>query len=459
VTCRRRYRLHSRSGFSAIYSRSPGCLPATVGVDIPNGPHPAVMVGRTVTNALDSLPPGRKADLFRWLAEEGRFAPDAGRLLEMLCEKLTALRIPIARATTHVRTLHPEFRGATLIWRRGEITEIRTTRHGIQSTSDYQNSPIQYIIENGQWLDTILSETTDRHFPILATLRAQGITHYVMAPLTFSNRIVNAMSWATDAPGGFAETDIELFRDLVTVFTPVLEVTTGRRIYGELLATYVGRDPGARIMAGAIQRGDVRHLKAAMLLADLRGFSRLTDELPEGRIVDLLNAFFDLVVPGVIAGGGDILKYVGDAVIAIFSVTGDDPKPACGAALTAAQNALAALQAAPQEIRQHLSIDIALHYGDAAYGNIGSGNRLDFTAVGRDVNILSRLELLCKEVGRPLLMTDNFAVEVAEPVIEIGHFELRGFRRHQAVYALCQQGEQPCSPELLSLHRDARKRS
>jgi class 3 adenylate cyclase len=102
-------------------------------------------------------------------------------------------------------------------------------------------------------------------------------------------------------------------------------------------------------------------------------------------------------------------------------------------------SALAALQAAPKEIQQHISIDIGLHYGDVAYGNIGSGNRLDFTAVGRNVNILSRLELLCKDVGRPLLMTDTFAVEVVEPVIEIGHFELRGFRRHQAVYALCQR--------------------
>ena len=141
------------------------------------------------------------------------------------------------------------------------------------------------------------------------------------------------------------------------------------------------------------------------------------------------------------------MKYVGDAVIAMFPITGEDPTPACGSALTAAQTALAALQAAPKEIQQHISIDIALHYGDVAYGNIGSGNRLDFTAVGRDVNILSRLELLCKDVGRPLLMTDTFAVEVAEPVIEIGHFELRGFRRHQAVYALCQEGEQPCRPK------------
>jgi hypothetical protein len=169
-----------------------------------------------VTNA-PSPPAGRKTELLRWLSEEGRFAPDFGRLLEALCEKLTALGVPIARATTHVRTLHPEFRGVTRIWRRGESIEFRTTRHGIEFTSDYQNSPIQYVIKTGQWLDTILSETTDRYFPILATLRAEGITHYVMAPLIFSNRIVNAMSWATDAPGGFTEADVELVRDLKQV--------------------------------------------------------------------------------------------------------------------------------------------------------------------------------------------------------------------------------------------------
>jgi adenylate cyclase len=385
---------------------------------------------------------GRKSELLRWLTEEGRFAPDTGRLLESLCDKLAALGIPIARATAHVRTLHPEYRGASRIWRRGESIEIRTTRHGIEFTSDYQNSPIQHVIETGQWLDTMLSEATDRRFPILATLRAQGITHYVMAPLVFSNRIVNAMSWATDAPGGFAEADIELFRDLVTTFVSVLEATAGRRIYGELLATYVGRDPGAQIMAGDVKRGEVHHLKAAMLLADLRGFSRLTDELPEEQIVELLNAFFDLVVPGVVAGGGDVLKYIGDAVIAVFPVVGNDSAtPACESALAAAQTALAALQSAPPEIRQYISIDIALHYGVAAYGNIGSGNRLDFSVVGRDVNILSRLELLCKDVGRPLLMTDAFASKIAEPVLEIGHFELRGFRQHQAVYRMCQEGE------------------
>src|SRR5215471_12553319 len=223
----------------------------------------------------------------------------------MLCEKLTVLGTPIARATAHVRTLHPEFRGVSRIWRRGQSTEFRTSRHGIESTSDYQNSPLQYVIETGQWLDTVLSEATDRRFPILATPRAQGITHYVMAPLIFSNRIVNAISWGSDAPSGFREADVELFRYLVPTFAPVLEVTAGRRIYGELLATYVGRDP----------------------------------------CIELLNAFFDLVVPGVISSEGDILKYIGDAIIAIFPVTGDDPAPACELALAAAQTTLAALKA------------------------------------------------------------------------------------------------------------------
>src|SRR6516165_7384983 len=184
-----------------------------------------------------------------------------------------------------------------------------------------------------------------------------------------------------------------------------------------------------------------------MLLGDLRGFSRLTDELPAERIVELLNAFFDLVVPGVIGSGGDVLKYIGDAVIAIFPVADNDPARACASALTAAQTTLAALQALPPEIQRNFCIDIALHYGDAAYGNIGSGHRLDFTAVGRDINILSRLELLCKDVERPLLMTDASAVKVAAPVFEIGQFELRGFRQHQSVYGLRQEGEQPCRPK------------
>src|SRR5258705_3914430 len=195
----------------------------------------------------------------------------------MLCEKLTVLGAPIARATVHVRTMHPEFRGISRIWRRGQSTEFRTSRHGIESTSDYQNSPLQYVIETGQWLDSVLSEAADRRFPILTTLRTQGITHYVMAPLIFSNRIVNAISWGSDAPSGFRKADVELFRYLVPTFAPVLEVTAGRRIYGELLATYVGRDPCARIMAGAASPGERSRTTGAPPTPASTAISRLRD--------------------------------------------------------------------------------------------------------------------------------------------------------------------------------------
>src|ERR1700751_3383567 len=224
-----------------------------------------------MTKDLDFSLADRKAELLRWLSEEGRFAPDTGGLLEMLCNKLTVLGAPIARATVHVRTLHPEFRGVSRIWRRGQSTEFRTSRHGIESTSDYRNSPLQYVIETGQWLDIVLSEATDGRLPILATLRARGITHYVMAPLIFSNRIVNAISWGSDAPSGFREADVELLRYLVPTFGPVLEVTAGRRIYGELLATYVGRDPCARIMAGGRRGGGDRHKNPAVLRCAVPG--------------------------------------------------------------------------------------------------------------------------------------------------------------------------------------------
>src|SRR5262249_39053731 len=176
-----------------------------------------------------------------------------------------------------------------------------------------------------------------------------------------------------------------------------------------------------------------------MLLADLRGFSPLTDELPAKDVVELLNAFFDLVVPGIVERGGEVLKYIGDAVIAMFPVVDGAAAVACRAALGAARAAVAARETAPPPIRRHTAFDIALHLADAAYGNIGSGNRLDFTAIGRDVNILSRLELLCKVVDRPLLMTDVFAAEIDEPSLEIGHFELRGFRRHQPVFSIIEE--------------------
>ena len=379
------------------------------------------------------------AAIAEWLVREGRFAGDMGAMLQSVSERLLAEGLPLARSTTHIRTLHPEFRGITRLWRRGESVEEDTPRHGVENTPSFLGSPLEYVIRTGDWLIRRLDAAAEAEVPIFAELRAQGLTHYVMAPLVFSDGIVNAVSWATDVPQGFSARDIAILRAVARPLELVAEAKALRRIGSELLATYVGRDPATRIMAGAVQRGDAERIRAAIMLTDLRAFTTLSDELPEPRVLDLLNLYFDCVVPAVRSEGGDVLKFIGDGVLAVFRVDGA-PGLACRAAYRAAQAALEALASARQvdplsgDLPLHMGV--ALHFGEVAYGNVGSGSRLDFTTIGRDVNFVARLERLCAPLERELLTSQEFAAEVDEPLFEIGHFDFKGFRQRRAVFGL-----------------------
>ncbi len=387
----------------------------------------------------------RAAALAGWLIDEGRFAPDIGTLLQHLSERLLAAGVPLARASTHVRTLHPEFRGVACLWQPGMPIQEFMPRHGVENTPSYRGSPLEFVVHTREWLDRRLDAETEREFPMLGELHAAGITHYVMAPLIFSDGIVNGVSWASDAPHGFSADDLRLFRTLAQPLMLVLESKTLRKISSELLATYVGRDPARRIMAGAVQRGEVQRLRAAILLTDLRGFTSLADEMSEERVTDLLNLYFDCVVPAVVGEGGEVLKFVGDGVLSVFRTDGT-AREACQAAHRAAKNALEALSTArrtdPLSGDLPLWMDVALHYGEVAYGNVGAGSRLDFTTIGRDINLVDRLERLCEPLDRPLLMSAEFAAALGEPAFEIGHFEFRGFRRRRAVFGLLEEETQ-----------------
>ena len=384
-------------------------------------------------------PDGEASAIAEWLAREGRFAADMGAMLQALSERLLAGGVPLARSTTHIRTLHPEFRGVTRVWWRGGGVEEDTPRHGVENTPSFLGSPLEHVIRSRDWLIRRLDAAAEAEVPMLAELRARGLTHYAMAPLVFSDGIVNAVSWATDAPEGFSARDIAILHAVAPAFELVAEPKALRRIGSELLATYVGRDPATRIMAGAVQRGDAERIRAAIMVTDLRDFTTLSDELPEARVLDLLNLYFDCVVPAVRTEGGDVLKFIGDGVLAVFRADGD-PGSACGAAFRAARAALEALASARQvdplsgDLPLHMGV--ALHFGEVAYGNVGSGSRLDFTTIGRDVNLVARLERLCAPLERELLTSEEFAAELDEPLFEIGHFDFKGFRRRRAVFGL-----------------------
>ena len=390
----------------------------------------------------------RVQEIKDWLVRDGAFAPHVGAALEGLAERLIAAGVPLARTTTHIRALHSQRIGVTRIWQRGEATREVHFPHGGETGALYQRSPIKVVHETLDWVSLKLDETPDEAFGIVAELKALGLTHYVIAPMVYSDGTRNAVSWATDRPGGFAPEHERVLRAILPTLTPVLELRTLYRVINEVLRIYVGREPGERILAGQVQRGEVTRIRSAILVCDMRNFTGLSLAMTEEEIVGLLNRYLDGVIPAIEACGGEVLKFLGDGVLAIFPEPHDadhdaTPPPdgrdkVCEAALAAAEAITQALEdgnrsrpAGLPEIRA----GIALHHGHAAYGNIGSGERLDFTIIGQDVNLTSRIADLCAKLNKPILLSQPFAEAVARPTVDVGRYALKGLEDLQTIFA------------------------
>jgi adenylate cyclase len=362
--------------------------------------------------------------------------PDLGAVVEALSNRLCAAGVPLARATSHVQTLHPRYVAISRIWEQGKgVREVRPL-YDPAGLQDYQQSPLRMVRESQCCLDVRLDRPHGYDLPMFEEFRRNGLTHYVMMPLRFSNGAVNGVSWATAAAGGFTRDHLELFHSISPTLTLVVEMKALYRTMPEILAAYVGNDPARRILAGSIHRGEVQKIDAAMVSFDLRGFTALSNSETPERVMEWLNGYFDVVVPSVEAAGGEVLKFTGDGVLAAFTVDGD-PSAACHRALECARATLDGLAAVPSPVAPYRPV-AALHRGTVAYGNIGAGDRLDFTAIGSDVNLVSRLETLCKDLDVPLLMSESFAIEVGQLCTRLGDYELRGFAGPFAVYGWCE---------------------
>ena len=276
-------------------------------------------------------------------------------------------------------------------------------------------------------------------YGIVEELRAEGVTDYLIQPLPFTNGEVHAVSWTTTQPGGFSDDHLAALEAIRRPFARVAEVYALRRVAATLLGTYVGRGAGERILQGRIRRGDIERIEAVILLSDLRDFTGLSDRLPGEAVIGLLNGYFDCLVPAIAAHGGEVLKFVGDGLLAIFPVAAD-PRAACRSALAAAADARAALTEinAERVARGEVALryGLALHLGEVLYGNIGSAGRLDFTTVGPAINLTARLETLTRDLGRDLVTSSAFARHCSGSLTSLGSFHLRGFREPQEVFAL-----------------------
>jgi adenylate cyclase len=375
-------------------------------------------------------------DIDRWLLDESIRLRDMGDVLSGLADRLNGAAIPVDRITTAIEALHSEYAGIGRFWTKEEGSSVRLFPHGSRGELVYRDSPFAYVHRTRQWLLLDLDETPDDRFNIVPDLKEAGYLYYLCVPIFFSNGTENGITFATRSPDGFGEEGLVVLRQIMPALAAVMEIRAVNHRLESVLRIYVGDEPHRAILSGTIRRGQVSRIRSAILFADMRNYAGITAHLSPEQAVELLNGYFDCIVPPVEAEGGEVLKYMGDGLLVIFRDRGDDTGAAAYAALTAAIQAVARVEAANAEGRfpSPVAIGIALHHGEAAYGNVGSGERLDFTVIGRDVNLASRIAHLNKILGEPVLMSQAFVEHLWANAEPLGAHVIEGFEETVPIY-------------------------
>ena len=377
-----------------------------------------------------------------WLILDAWHLPDTQTLLGELCRRLHAHGMPIWRVVLSARAMHPQLFGRTITWERGcDCTTERERFHGIESTPEYLESPVRVIYEGAGALRRRL-EGADAvlDFPILAELKAQGATDYVIMPLETRAGGRNFISWVTDKPGGFSAECLSILYDLLPAIALVSELFATRRMGRDLLNVYLGKDAANKVLDGEIRRGTGTSMPAVLMYCDLAGFTSLSDNTPGEALIALLDDYYEAMARPVEARNGEVLKFIGDAMLAVFRIDGAHAQSAATLALEAAIEATKAIDALnrrrAQEGRDWLASKIVLHAGDVIYGNVGAADRLDFTVIGPAVNALSRVEPYCELLNEPLLATGSFAALAPDQLASRGQHRLEDVKDAAELFAL-----------------------
>jgi adenylate cyclase len=377
----------------------------------------------------------RVAELARWLIAEARLRLAPLELIDRFCRQLVELGVPLWRLRAGQRLANPLASAWGVIWTRdGSDTHEYVVARTTLSTGAYYGSPFQHVIERRQSFRRRLLDLRERDHQVLHEMAAAGGTDYLAVPLEYGDGSVQGLSLVSDGKDGFADCHLELIERLRQPLAAALEPTAMRRSSASLLRTFLGDGPADAVLAGAIKRGDRRHIDAAILFCDLRGFTTMSERLDEAGLFAALDRYFEAVVEAVRGGGGDVLKFLGDGVLAIFPVEASRTD-ACRAALQAVAAARERLVGAMAADGTPLAFIATLHIGRVVYGNIGSPDRLDFTVLGPTVNLVSRLEGLAKELDRPLLCSAAFAAALDMPLASLGRFALKGVAEPEEVFA------------------------
>lgn len=394
-----------------------------------------------------------------WLLSEGPRLGGVAAFLVGFLRQLNARGLGIIRATLMVRTLHPEIESIRFGWtsehiempplgrpfflkqrhtRVGDTTveEISFSHGAFARSAPYQISPYKKIDEGATEIYAPVRDGA-QDFPILEDIKNAGGTGYFLIALPQLGEASHRISFATKNAGGFTPEDFRFFHALAAPLAAAVEIQLNRLVTENLLAVYLGLLPAQKVLAGKVKPGDVDATSAAIWFSDLRGYTKMSEAVEPATLLAWMNEYFETISMPIIEHGGEILKYMGDAVLAIFPVENGNAEKAADEALAAAVSANQALgvlnerrQKADEPPIRH---GIALHIGDVQYGNVGANRRLDFTVIGPAVNKASRIEGLCKETGKSLLLSSDFAKHI-RGATELGHYELKGIAGKERIF-------------------------
>jgi adenylate cyclase len=387
------------------------------------------------------MDPSKIRDISEWLVDGARSAATPAQMMAECCERVIAAGVPLFRVGVFIRTLHPEIFGRSFIWRPGAEVETGSVGFDFLDSAVFRQSPISIVVTEGVEVRADPFSAASEDFPILMDLRAEGATDYLALPMTFMDQTAHASSWTTTRPGGFTDDEAAAIRSLMPALSRYIEIVSLRRTAAMLLDTYVGNRAGERILGGQIRRGHTDTMDAAIWLSDLRGFTPLSDRLPAETVVEILNHYFDCQVAAIRSHGGEVLKFMGDGLLAVFPIAGqdDDRAAVCGRVLDAARQSRASVDALEYrvgDITERFRFGLALHVGQLLYGNIGGANRLDFTCIGPAVNLAARLEKIAARLKRTVVASEAFAGLSAGAWADLGAFPIAGFAREQRVFGL-----------------------
>jgi adenylate cyclase len=385
-----------------------------------------------------------------WLIDQALGEPEIVGLFEGVCQQLYGIGVPIARARLAWSTLHPLFRAETLLWRPGQPVELEQFAHQDMDTEAWLKSPYRFVLASGVQILRRKLTGPDRllDFPVLAELADKGYTDYVvigtdlfaasMSSRSEQGRGVFAV-WASDRPAGFSDDHLAALQRIQRHLAVACKTVIQRRIARNVGDAYLGKATGEKVLNGRIRLGDGEETRALVWYSDLRTSTRLAETMPSAAFLELLNAYFECAAKPVIGVGGEVLAFVGDAVLAIFPVADDAELPQLNrrvlAALRESLDLADRVNAERAKAGQvQFRYGIGLNIGTVMYGNIGVPERLAFSAIGPTVIEVARIEKLTKSLGARVLATRQIASFDAHVWRSMGEHPLEGVGKPQQLF-------------------------